>query len=433
MTEADAAGLVSESGARYSSAIFHDAGIYQKEIENIFGRCWNFVAHDSQIPNEGDFFLSRIGEESVIVTRGSGGRVNVMLNVCRHRGHVMCRADKGNSKRFVCPFHAWTYGPDGELVHAPMTQELSPDFDKSEFGLVHVPRVEIYRGLIFASFDKNAPPLQEELGQEFLFYLDTFLHRRNAELIMIGGVQKWEAESNWKIGPDGMGGDFYHVAGAHASTFAADPVLREAIAAMGDPRVARNISFKGGHGFNALLLPPDAPLGAYLPVESRFLEIPAVREYFAGIQDEADALLGETRRRVRITTGTIFPNLSFSPGIMTLRLILPKGPNRIENWCWVFGYSDMPDNVRRTMHQAYLSVFGPDGCLEPDDAEAWTLLTNATRSFQAQKIPLYAGLGEGRESVEPDLPGVHHHPLSEGVSRSYFREWRRRMDVGGRS
>ncbi len=245
MTDSDAADLVSESGARYSSAIFHNAGIYQKERENIFGRYWNFVADESQIPNEGDFFLSRIGEESVIVTRGASGRVNVMLNVCRHRGHVICRAETGNSKRFVCPFHAWTYDPDGELIHAPMTQELAPDFDKSEFGLVHVPRVETYRGLIFANFDKSAPPLQEELGREFLFYLDTFLHRRNAELVMIGGVQKWEAESNWKIGPDGMGGDFYHVAGAHASTFAADPVLREEIAAMGDPRVATQVPLSG--------------------------------------------------------------------------------------------------------------------------------------------------------------------------------------------
>lgn len=425
------ADLVSETGARYSSAILHDAGVYEREQERIFGRCWQFVAHESQIPDEGDFFQSRMGEDSVIVTRSENGRVNVMLNVCRHRGHVVCRADSGNSKRFVCPYHAWTYGPDGALLNAPMTRELAPGFDKSEFGLVHVPRVERYRGLIFANFDEDAPPLLEELGPDFLFYLETFLHRREADLVLIGGVQKWEVECNWKIGPEGMGGDFYHVASAHASTLSGSVELRDSINAMSDPSVARNISFEGGHGFNTFMLPENAPADAFLPVEPRYLHIPEVREYFEGLQAEADVRLGATRRRLRITTGTMFPNLSFSPGIMTLRLILPKGPNKIENWCWVFGYRDMPEKVRRTMHLGYLSVFGPDGCLEPDDAEAWTLVTSATRTRRAQAVTLFAGLGEGFEEKDDTLPGTHHHPLSEGVSRSYFREWRRRMSIEG--
>ncbi|AZI37011.1 putative naphthalene dioxygenase large subunit [Caenibius tardaugens NBRC 16725] len=422
--------LVSESGDRYLPEIYHDETVYEREMDAIFGRCWQFVGHVSQIRERGDYFLSRMGEERVIVTRGNDGDVHVMLNMCRHRGHVLCRTERGNAKRFVCPFHAWTYSADGDLLNAPLAQELAPDMPKGDFGLVQVPRVDVYHGLIFASFDENAPPLIDELG-DLAFYLEMFLGRRDVELEMIGGIQKWEVDANWKIGPDGMGGDFYHTPAAHASVFAANPALRDSINGMMNPQSARNIAFDGGHGFNMLFLPEGLPDDYYFPIEPRFLEVPEVRAYFTGIQAEARARLGPRRTSLKITTGTIFPNLSFSPGIFTLRLVLPKGPGRIENWCWVFGYSDMPPVVKAVMHQAYLSVFGPDGCLEADDAEAWTLVTDGTRSRQGRKVPLFAGLGADNRDQDPDLPGYHHHPMSEGVSRAFLRQWRKRMLEAG--
>lgn len=430
MNTSDLSTWVSEGGDAYLPAIYHDADVYEREMEAIFGRCWQFVGHVSQLKQHGDYFLSRMGEESVIVTRGADEKIRVMLNVCRHRGHVVCRSEHGNAKRFVCPFHAWTYSADGSLLSAPLAQELAPDMNKADYGLVQVPRIEIYHGLIFANFDKDAPPLVEELG-ELSFYLEMFLGRRNVELEMIGGIQKWEVEANWKIGPDGMGGDFYHTPAAHASVFSANPALRDSINTMQDPQTARNIAFEGGHGFNMIMLPPGLPEEAYYPIEPRFLEVPAVREYFAAIQPEAVERLGEERSRLKITTGTVFPNLSFSPGIFTLRLVLPKGPGRIENWCWVFGYSDMPPAVKSAIHTAYLSVFGPDGCLEPDDAEAWTFVTEATRSRQFRKNYLFAGLGADNFERHPQLPGFHHHPMSEGVSRGYLRQWRKRMLAAG--
>src|SRR5690348_7677507 len=82
--------------------IFCDADIYAQELERIFMRSWLFVAHESQIPKPGDFVLSRMGEEAVIVTRDRQGKIHVLLNSCRHRGNLVCRYDQGNAFTFTC-------------------------------------------------------------------------------------------------------------------------------------------------------------------------------------------------------------------------------------------------------------------------------------------------------------------------------------------
>ncbi len=417
---------VSSDGSLIQPAIYHDPAVYEQEMSAIFGQSWQFVGMTSQVANPGDFFLTRMGADEVLLTRDESGALRVMLNICRHRGYQLCQAERGNTKRFVCPFHGWSYRTDGSLEAVPLGRKLCPDLDHGEFGLVQVPRVEVYRGLVFACFDEAAPPLIEVIG-DLGFYLETFLGRRDQDLIMIGGVQKWKVPANWKIGPDGMGGDFYHTAALHASTFVASPSLRDTIKAMGDPELARNISFPGGHGFNMLLLPETAAGETLFPVEPRLLEVPSVREYFTAIQPEALDRLGPLRARMKINTGTLFPNLSYSPGIFTLRLTVPAGPGQIENWCWVLGYADMPAEVRETLRRAYLGVFGPDGCLEPDDAEAWTLVNEGTGHRRMRDVPLFAGMGLGMEMTHPAMPGLHHHPLSEGVSRGFYLQWQEMM------
>ena len=73
--------------------IFFADDIYATELARIFARAWNFMCHESQIPNPGDFFLNFIGEDSVIATRDRQGRLQVLLNTCRHRGNAVCRAE----------------------------------------------------------------------------------------------------------------------------------------------------------------------------------------------------------------------------------------------------------------------------------------------------------------------------------------------------
>src|ERR1700688_1881544 len=95
--------------------VFVDETIHREELERLFARTWLFVGHESQIPEPGDFFVSRMGEESVILCRDSERAVHVFLNTCRHRGMKVCRYDEGNTPLFTCPYHAWSYATDGKL------------------------------------------------------------------------------------------------------------------------------------------------------------------------------------------------------------------------------------------------------------------------------------------------------------------------------
>ena len=118
-TSADFLGMVSAEKGTVAREIFSDDEIYQVELERIFARAWNFMCHESQIPNPGDFFLNYMGEDRVIVVRDKEGGINVLLNTCRHRGNAVCRAEEGHATSFMCTYHGWTYDLKGKLVGVP--------------------------------------------------------------------------------------------------------------------------------------------------------------------------------------------------------------------------------------------------------------------------------------------------------------------------
>src|SRR5712692_4178784 len=132
-------GLVDVSAGRVSREIFVNEAIYGEESEQVFNRAWLFVGHESQIPKPGDYFVSCMGEESVLLCRDREGGIHVFLNSCRHRGMKVCRYDEGNTQVFTCPYHGWSYATDGKLVGVPFFKEAyHGTLDRSKWGLVEV-------------------------------------------------------------------------------------------------------------------------------------------------------------------------------------------------------------------------------------------------------------------------------------------------------
>ena len=120
-------------------SMFSSRQVYEQELERIFARCWLFVGHESQIPNPNDFITAYMAEDPVIVWRDSGGTVRAFLNMCRHRGSRLCRADGGNATSFMCTYHGWTYRSDGTLESVPGLKEVyGNELDLAKWGLVEV-------------------------------------------------------------------------------------------------------------------------------------------------------------------------------------------------------------------------------------------------------------------------------------------------------
>jgi nitrite reductase/ring-hydroxylating ferredoxin subunit len=112
-------GLVDLKAGQISREVFVNEAIYQEELERVFARAWLFVGHESQIPQPGDFVVSGMGEESVILCRDRAGEVHVFLNSCRHRGMKVCRYDEGNTAVFTCPYHGCLPAPTTAGATAP--------------------------------------------------------------------------------------------------------------------------------------------------------------------------------------------------------------------------------------------------------------------------------------------------------------------------
>src|ERR1043166_2685448 len=195
-------GMVDLQSGRISREIFVNDAIYRQELERLFARAWLFVGHESQIPNPGDFAVSGMGEESVILCRDRGGQVHVFLNSCRHRGMKVCRYDEGNTAVFTCPYHGWSYDADGRLVGVPFFREAyHSELDRSQWGLVEVAQLRRYKGTVWASWDPTAPPFLEYLG-DFTRYLDLQLDGwdgREAQAEVLCGVEKWRVSGTRKF------------------------------------------------------------------------------------------------------------------------------------------------------------------------------------------------------------------------------------------
>ena len=101
---------------RIHGRVYTDPEIFEEEMEKVFYRGWVYVGHDSEIPNPGDFQLRKMGRQSVIMVRDEDGHVQLLLNRCTHRANAVCQVERGNTKKFRCAYHGWTFRTNGELL-----------------------------------------------------------------------------------------------------------------------------------------------------------------------------------------------------------------------------------------------------------------------------------------------------------------------------
>ncbi|MGK2873516.1 MAG: aromatic ring-hydroxylating oxygenase subunit alpha [Alphaproteobacteria bacterium] len=427
-TRAEILGLVDEGRGTLDPRIYTDERLYQLELERIFGRAWIFVAHEAQIQKPGDFFATYIGEDPVLVVRQKDASIRVFLNQCRHRGMKLCRADAGNARSFTCSYHGWAYNTAGDLVSVPFESDAYfNEIDKKQWGPVQTARVEVYKGLIFATWDHNAPSLDAYLG-EAKFYMDAFLDRMDGGTEVIGGVTKWVIGCNWKFAAEQFCSDMYHAPVSHISpTIAALP---DGIPAEFAKWPDKGIQFRataGGHGTGFFSGPEK-----FIPVEEREDRLllgligPQAGKYYARESREAcRGRLGDVRAdRINGAHMTIFPSLSFLPGVQTLRAWHPRGPNEIEVWALTVVDKNAPPEVKEEYRLGVMRTFSVGGMLEQDDGENWVMIQKGLRGFKSRQAHFNSGMGKGHAKADdPDWPGIIGNVYGEEAARGFYAHW----------
>ena len=190
--------------------------LFDREMQDLFGRTWVYVGHESEIANLNDYVTRTIGRRPVILSRGRDNSINVVVNRCTHRGALVCRQSKGNAGRFTCGYHAWSFSNDGRCVGIPMSHAYGDAFKLSDQDLRVAGKVESYRGFIFAAMTANVPPLIEHLAHARRF-LDEWLDRGDRlEVIVNNGDMRFDTQANWKTVYDNAG-DGYHPPFSHVS------------------------------------------------------------------------------------------------------------------------------------------------------------------------------------------------------------------------
>ena len=140
---------------------YADHAVLRVEQESIFARSWQYAARLDQVAEPGQLTRAWAGTLPVVLARARDGELRGFVNVCRHRGHLLCDGDS-RRETIQCPYHAWTYGLDGSLRNAPRA-DREPGFDKAALGLVPV-SVEAWGPFVFVNPDTDAQPLAVHLA-----------------------------------------------------------------------------------------------------------------------------------------------------------------------------------------------------------------------------------------------------------------------------
>ena len=184
---------------------YKDESIFDLEKNHIFYDSWIFIGHESQIPNKGDYFVYKLLDEEIIVLRNKDNEVKAFFNVCRHRGSRICLEESGNTSRFSCPYHSWTYNLDGKLLAA---KSLREGIDKSTLGL-HPCNIASVSGMLLINLSDNPQSLanlQSDLKEPFEMF--------GFEDLKVAAHKNYPIASNWKLAVENYQ-ECYHCAPAH--------------------------------------------------------------------------------------------------------------------------------------------------------------------------------------------------------------------------
>jgi len=386
---------------RVHRAVYTDPQVFELEMDRLFARAWLLLGHESQVRHPGDFFTTRMAREAVIVTRHADGSIRALINRCAHRGTTVCDATSGTTRQFVCPYHGWTYGTDGALESVPFADGYDPSaVGRSDLALAKVPRVDDYRGFIFASLADDGPPLLEFLGHLRTSFDDLVDRAPTGQLEVAGGVFKHAYRGNWKLVLENHN-DTVHPAFVHASSiWAAREQSKSDADGYGEIAV-RQMLQNGApaelwEGTGLWVAPYGHSFMADYHTDSRLvtgLDHPVFQEYRAALEHRVGAEAASRILAMSRWNSIVYPSCSFMSQFRQLRIVHPLAVDRTVVYAYSFRLGGAPEQMFRDTVAFANVVNGTGSPVLTDDLEVYERAQHGLATQRSEWV--YLGRGHG--------------------------------------
>jgi len=397
---------------RIKRSAFNDPELFDLEMKHIFEGNWIYLAHESQIPNNGDYYTTHIGRQPVMITRNRAGELNCFINACAHRGAQLARFKTGNKSTFTCPFHGWTFNNSGKLlkIKDPEGTGYPETFNKEgSHDLTKIAKFANYRGFLFGSLNADVQSLEDHLGESRKI-IDMIVDQSPEGLEVLRGASTYWYEGNWKVQAEN-GADGYHVTAVHWNYAATQAARKEReagndqIKAMSAGGWAKkgggSYSFENGH----LLLwtrwdnPEDRPL---YPVREQLAERVGA--------NTAEWMINNSRNLC------LYPNVylmdQFSSQIRVLR---PISVDKTEVTIYCIAPKGESAEARARRIRQYEDFFNATGMATPDDLEEFRSCQQGYQGAAAEWNDMSRGAEHWVRGPDAEADKIGLKPILSGV------------------
>ena len=417
---------------RVHRSVYTDQEIFDAEMQRIFESTWVYCGHESQVPNPGDYYSVRIGRQPLIMLRGADRQIRVLHNRCPHRGVQLCGSQSGNvGSSLVCSYHAWSFRLDGHVKSIPLPAgyagtRMTPD--NPDCSVKAVPRVDSYRGFVFASLGPEGPSLLEFLGAARIGFDDMCDRSPLGEVEIVPVCHRVIQHSNWKFFMENQL-DALHPSVTHQSTGVAaarveramreenrvPPLYYHYLSAFASPfekwDSVQTVGFPHGHGL----------LRGYMGLRP---DDPDTKEYVAQMyaaygEEKAEEFLDRNIHHV-----LIYPYLSIQSPLQQLRCLRPLAPNKTLSEIWHFRLKGVSPAIYRRALWYFNLVNSPATMINADDLENWTRGQWGLESDGGDWVSFHRNFGGDTQEGEVTYS---NNGTSEAVMRNQFKAWAQYM------
>lgn len=341
--------------------IFTNTDLFELEMKHIFESNWVYLAHESQIPNNNDYYTTWIGRQPIVITRDKNGELHAVINACAHKGAMLCRKKHGNKGTFTCPFHGWSFANTGKLLKVKdvKTTEYPVQFNTNgSHDLKKVARFQSYRGFLFGSLNADAIALEDYLGETKVI-IDQIVDQAPDGLEVLRGNSSYIYDGNWKMQMEN-GCDGYHVSTVHWN-YAATMDRRKVEGTKAVDANSWSKSVAGVYGFDHGHI--------LLWTKTMNPEVRPVYQY----RDEIKARVGEVKADFIVNQTRnlcLYPNVFLMDQFSTqIRVVRPISVDKTEVSIFCFAPKGESAADRATRIRQYEDFFNVSGMGTADDLE----------------------------------------------------------------